>query len=63
MIKLKAKAEKEHRSLNNSVAVILMSAVEDEPNESTLAAMTDAKEGRELEALDLKKFKEFVASL
>lgn len=61
--RLKMKAEKEHRSLNNYVEMVLMSAVEDEPNELTASAMRDAREGRNLEPLDLKRFKEFVAAL
>lgn len=61
--RLKLKAEKEHRSLNNYVEMVLMSAVEDDPNEVTASAMRDAREGRSLETLDLKKFKEFVAAL
>jgi len=61
--RLKMKAEKEHRSLNNYVEMVLMSAVEDEPNEVTASAMRDAREGSNLETLDLKKFKEFVAAL
>lgn len=61
--RLKAKAKKENRSLNNYVEKVLMDVVYDEPNEETLAAMKEAKEGKNLEALDLKKFKEFVASL
>ena len=40
-----------------------MGAVYDEPNEETIAAMKEAKEGRTLETLDLAKLKEFVASL
>ena len=40
-----------------------MEAVYDEPNEETVAAMKEAKEGKGLETLDLAKFKEFVASL
>ena len=51
------------RSLNNYVEKILMEAVYDEPNEETVAAMKEAKEGRTLETLDLAKLKEFVASL
>ena len=61
--RLKAKAKKENRSLNNYVEKVLMDVVYDEPNEETLAAMKEAKDGKNLEALDLKKFKEFVASL
>ena len=61
--RLKARAKKDNRSLNNYVEKILMEAVYDEPNEETIAAMKEAKEGKSLETLDLAKFKEFVASL
>ena len=61
--RLKARAKKDNRSLNNYVEKILMEAVYDEPNEETVAAMKEAKEGRTLETLDLAKLKEFVASL
>ena len=60
---LKSRAEKDNRSLNNYVEKILMEAVYDEPNEDTIAAMKEAKEGKSLETLNLEKFKEFVASL
>lgn len=61
--RLKERAKKDNRSLNNYVEKILMEAVYDEPNEETIAAMKEAKEGKSLETLDLAKFKEFVASL
>ena len=61
--RLKELAKKDNRSLNNYVEKILMEAVYDEPNEETIAAMKEAKEGKSLETLDLAKFKEFVASL
>ena len=61
--RLKDRARKDNRSLNNYVEKILMEAVYDEPNEETVAAMKEAKEGKGLETLDLAKFKEFVASL
>ena len=61
--RLKERAKKDNRCLNNYVEKILMEAVYDEPNEETIAAMKDAKEGKSLETLDLAKFKEFVASL
>ena len=61
--RLKDRARKDNRSLNNYVEKILMEAVCDEPNEETVAAMKEAKEGKGLETLDLAKFKEFVASL
>ena len=61
--RLKVRAKKDNRSLNNYVEKILMEAVYDEPNEETVAAMKEAKEGKTLETLDLAKLKEFVASL
>lgn len=61
--RLKERAKKDNRSLNNYVEKILMDAVYDEPNKETLAAMKEATEGKGLETLDLAKFKEFVASL
>lgn len=61
--RLKERAKKDNRCLNNYVEKILMEAVYDEPNEETIAAMKEAKEGKSLETLDLAKFKEFVASL
>ena len=61
--RLKERAKKDNRSLNNYVEKILMEAVYDEPNEETVAAMKEAKEAKSLETLDLAKFMEFVASL
>ena len=61
--RLKDRARKDNRSLNNYVENLLMEAVYDEPNEEKFAAMKEAKEGKGLETLDLAKFKEFVASL
>ncbi len=61
--RLKERAKKDNRSLNNYVEKVLMEAVYDEPNEETLVAMKEAKKGKSLETLDLAKFKEFVASL
>lgn len=40
-----------------------MDIVYDEPNDATIAAMNEAKSSKNLETLDLAKFKEFVASL
>ena len=61
--RLKIRARKENRSLNNYVEKVLMDVVYDEPNEETKVAIKEAKENKDLETLDLKKFKEFVASL
>ena len=61
--RLKIKAKKENRSLNNYVETILMDVVYDEPNEETMAAIDEVKSGKDLERLDMGKFDEFVAGL
>lgn len=60
---LKVRAKKENRSLNNFVEKVLMDVVYNEPNDETISAMKEAKEGKSLDSIDLSKFKEFVASL
>jgi len=61
--RLRIKAKKEHRSLNNYVEKVLTDIAFDEPNEETVKAIEEAKDEKNLSTLDLKKFKEFVASL
>jgi len=61
--RLKIKAKKENRSLNNYVETVLMDVVYDEPNEETMAAINEVKSGKDLERLDMDKFDEFVAGL
>ena len=61
--RLKIKAKKENRSLNNYVETALMSIVYDEPNDETIEAIKEVKSGKNLERLDLEKFDEFVESL
>ena len=61
--RLKIKAKKENRSLNNYVETVLMDVVYDEPNEETMAAINEVKSGKGLERLDMDKFDEFVAGL
>lgn len=58
--RLKIKAKKENRSLNNYVETVLMDIVYDEPNEETVAAINEVKSGKTLEKLDMNKFDEFV---
>lgn len=60
--RLKVKARRENRSLNNYVERVLMAVAYDEPNEITIAAMKEAMKGKG-EALDLSKWDEFIASL
>lgn len=61
--RLKLKAKKENRSLNNYVETILMDVVYDEPNEETIAAINEVRSGKPLERLDVERFDEFVAGL
>lgn len=61
--RLKIEARKENRSLNNYVESVLMDVVYRLPNDETLAAMKEAKEGRNLEKLNLETFGDYVKSL
>ncbi|MBR1872383.1 MAG: toxin-antitoxin system protein [Bacteroidales bacterium] len=61
--RLKMKAKKENRSLNNYVETILMDVVYDEPNDETVAAIEEVRSGKPLEKLDSNHFKDFVATL
>ena len=61
--RLKKKAKKENRSLNNYVETILMDVVYDEPNDETIAAIDEVRSGKPLEQLDANNFKDFVAAL
>lgn len=61
--RLKMEARKENRSLNNYVESVLMDVVYRTPNDETLASMKEAKEGRNLEKLNLDTFEDFVKSL
>lgn len=62
--RLRIEARRENRSLNNLVEVMLSEALDTRrPNPETMAAIEEARSGKELETLDLEHFKEFVASL
>ena len=61
--RLKVAARKENRSLNNFVESVLLDAVYREPNEETLAAMEEAKEGKNLTKVDTSSFDAFLKSL
>ncbi|MEL5891978.1 toxin-antitoxin system HicB family antitoxin [Bacteroides sp. GD17] len=61
--RLKVEARKANRSLNNYVESVLMDVVYKTPNRTTLEAMKDAKENKDLETLDVQDFEKFVASL
>nr|WP_302830714.1 toxin-antitoxin system HicB family antitoxin [uncultured Bacteroides sp.] len=61
--RLKVEARRENRSLNNYVESVLMDVVSKTPNQTTLEAMKDAKENKDLEILNVHDFEKFVASL
>ena len=63
LARLKVEAKKANRSLNNYVESVLMDVVYKTPNEETLSAMKEAKEGKKLEKLNLDTFEDYVASL
>jgi len=57
--RLRINARMQHRSLNSYVEMVLTDIAFDEPNEETIKAIED----KNISTLDLKEFKEFVASL
>lgn len=61
--RLKLDAKRQNRSLNNYVETLLMDATYRNPNTETMAAIEEARSGKELETLDIDHFKDFVASL
>ena len=61
--RLKVKAQKENRSLNNYVETVLMDIAYDEPNDETVAAIEEARSGKVLEKMDVDKLEGFVAEL
>lgn len=61
--RLQVEAKRHNRSLNNLVESVLMAFLAERPNKTTLAAMKDAEESRNLETLDLDNFRSFVDSL
>ena len=73
--RLKIKAKKENRSLNNYVETVLMDIAmgggervipyrpTDNPWDETIEAIHEVRSGKNLEKLDTEKFDEFVASL
>ena len=59
--RLKIEARKENRSLNNYVESVLWT--HREPNEETLAAMKEAREGKNLTKVDTSSLESFLKSL
>jgi len=61
--RLKVKAQKENRSLNNYVETVLMDIAYDEPNDETVAAIEEARSGKGLEKLNVDNLEDLVAEL
>lgn len=60
---LKKRARENNSSLNNYVVGLLSDVVCEHPNPVTMAAIEEARSGKELETLDMENFKQYVASL
>ena len=54
---LRKRAKESNRSLNNYVESVLLDAMYYEPDDTTAAAIEEARSGKKLEKLDLKLFK------
>ena len=61
--RLKIKAKKENRSLNNYVETVLMDIVYNEPNDETIEAIKEVRSGKPLEKLDVDNLEGFVETL
>lgn len=61
--RLKDMARKNHRSLNNLVECILLEVAYREPNEETLAAMKEAKEGKTYGPIDISSVEAMLKSM
>ncbi len=61
--RLKIKAQKENRSLNNYVETVLMDIAYDEPKDETIEAIKEARSGKALEKLDVDNLEELVEAL
>ena len=61
--RLKVEARKQNRSLNNFVESVLMDAVYRTPNATTMAAVKEAREDKNLETINLDNLEGFIESL
>jgi hypothetical protein len=61
--RLKIKAQKENRSLNNYVETVLMDIAYNDPNDETIAAIDEARYGKPMEKLDVDNLEGFVEEL
>ena len=61
--RLKIKAKKENRSLNNYVETVLMDIVYSEPNDETITAIEEVRSGKPMGKLDVDHLEGFVEEL
>jgi len=61
--RLKQLAARDNRSLNNYVETILMDVAYKTPNETTIAAMKEAKDDTNLTDVDMSSYDSFLKSL
>ena len=61
--RLKMKAKRENRSLNNYVETVLMDIAYNDPNDETIAAIEEARSGEPMDKLDVDNLEGFVAEL
>ena len=61
--RLKQMAARDNRSLNNYVETILMNVAYNTPNETTVAAMKEAKDDSTLTSVNMDSYDTFLSSL
>ncbi|MDR2147111.1 MAG: toxin-antitoxin system protein [Tannerella sp.] len=61
--RLKEAARRERRSLNNYIENILYNVIEEQPNQETIQAINDAKNGIGMKAVDTSSLEAFMKSL
>lgn len=60
---MKRAAKREHRSLNNFVETLLMEVMYHEPNETTKAAIEEARSGKYAGTIDTSSMESFIGSI
>ncbi len=61
--RLKQLAARDNRSLNNYVETILMDVAFNEPNATTIAAMKEAQNDKDLTVVEMDSYEAFLKSL
>ncbi len=61
--KIKEEAKKENRSINNYVETILLDVIYREPNETTLEAIREAKQGKLAGTIDTTDMETLIQSV